>query len=346
MQIKEKYNVAIVGATGVVGSNILRLLEERDFPVKTIKLLSSARSKGIIIKFKGIDVVVEEATKDSFKDIDIAFFSAGGGVSKELVQHAVNAGATVIDNTSAFRMDDDIPLIVPEVNPLAIKGNSKLIANPNCSTIQMVVALKPLYDKFGISRIIVSTYQAVSGAGTLAMNETIQQSKQVLNNDKVSMNVLPVSSLPVKKQIAFNVIPQIDQFAENGFTLEELKMINETRKIFADDSIKITATCVRVPVIHGHSESVYVELDKDFTINEIREALANAPGVILMDNPSAQEYPTAAETAGKLSVFVGRVRKDLDSERGLNLWIVTDNLIKGAAWNAVQIAELIAYDAN
>ncbi len=346
MEKKAKYNVAIVGATGVVGSNILKLLEERKFPINSIKLLSSARSKGIIIKFKGKDVVVEEATKDSFKEIDIAFFSAGSGVSKNLVKHAVKAGATVIDNTSAFRMDEDIPLIVPEVNPEALKENKGIIANPNCSTIQMVVALKPIYDKFGIRRIVVSTYQAVSGAGTAAIEETIQQSKQVLNNDRINMNILPVASLPVKKQIAFNAIPQIDQFADNGFTLEELKMINETKKIFADDSIKITATCVRVPVIYGHSESIYLELDRDFTIEEIRDLLADAPGVVLMDNPSAQEYPTAVETAGKLPVFVGRVRRDLDCKRGLSLWVVTDNLIKGAAWNTVQIAELIANDAK
>ncbi len=346
MKKKANYNIAIVGATGVVGSNILRLLEERDFPVNTIKLLSSSRSKGIIIKFKGKDVTVEEAAKDSFKDVDIAFFSAGSGVSKDLVRHAVKAGVMVIDNTSAFRMDEEIPLIVPEVNPEALKENKGLIANPNCSTIQMVVALKPIYDTFGIEKIVVSTYQAVSGAGTAAIDETILQSKQVLNNERVTMHVLPVSSLPVKKQIAFNVIPQIDQFADNGFTLEELKMINETKKIFADDNIKITATCVRVPVIYGHSESVYLELAKDFTIEEIKDVLANAPGVVLMDNPKSQEYPTAVETAGKLQVFVGRLRKDLDNERGLNLWIVTDNLVKGAAWNAVQIAELIAYDAK
>lgn len=346
MQKKSKYNVAIVGATGVVGSNILKLLEERKFPVNTIKLLSSARSKGIIIKFKGKDVTVEEAAKDSFKEIDIAFFSAGSGVSKDLVQHAVKCGAMVIDNTSAFRMDEDIPLIVPEVNPSALKENNGLIANPNCSTIQMVVALKPIYDNYGIKQVVVSTYQAVSGAGTAAIDETIQQSRQVLNNDRVDMNVLPVGSLPVKKQIAFNAIPQIDKFTDNGFTLEELKMINETKKILDDDNIKITATCVRVPVIYGHSESVYLKLDKDFKIEDIKNLLASAPGITLIDNPKSQEYPTAVETAGKLPVFVGRVRKDLDNEKGLNLWIVTDNLVKGAAWNAVQIAELIVYDAK
>jgi len=346
MDKKIKYNVAIVGATGVVGSNIIKLLEERNFPIDTLKLLSSARSKGKKIPFNGVELTVEEATASSFTGIDFAFFSAGGAVSKELVEPAIAAGALVIDNTSAFRMDPDVPLVVPEVNPETANNNRGLIANPNCSTIQMVVALKPLYDRYGIERIIVSTYQAVSGAGIAAINETIEQSRQVLAGETINKDFLPVGSLPIKKQIAFNALPQIDKFADNGFTLEELKMINETKKIFGDNQIKVTATCVRVPVIYGHSESVYVELKEDFTIDEIKKLLANSPGIKLVDKPEEQEYPTAVDTAGQLPVFVGRVRKDLDNNKGLNLWVVTDNLIKGAAWNAVQIAELIAYDCK
>lgn len=346
MEKKTKYNVAIVGATGVVGTNILKLLEDRDFPIDRLKLLSSARSKGRVIPFKGQDHVVEEATPESFVGVDFAFFSAGGDVSRALVEPAIAAGALIIDNTSAYRMDPDVPLVVPEVNPEAVVKNQGLIANPNCSTIQMVVALKPLYDNYGIERIIVSTYQAVSGAGTAAIDETIEQSKQVLAGEPISKNVLPVGSLPVKKQIAFNAVPQIDKFADNGFTLEELKMINETKKIFNDDKIKITATCVRIPVIYGHSESVYVELTKDFDLADVKELLANSEGITLIDDLDQQAYPTAVDTAGLLPVFVGRVRRDLDNKQGLNLWVVTDNLIKGAAWNAVQIAELIAYDAK
>lgn len=346
MDRKIKYNVAIVGATGVVGSNIIKLLEERNFPIDTLKLLSSARSKGKKIPFNGVELTVEEATASSFTGIDFAFFSAGGAVSKELVEPAIAAGALVIDNTSAFRMDPDVPLVVPEVNPETVNNSRGLIANPNCSTIQMVVALKPLYDRYGIERIIVSTYQAVSGAGIAAINETIEQSRQVLAGETINKDFLPVGSLPIKKQIAFNALPQIDKFADNGFTLEELKMINETKKIFGDNQIKVTATCVRVPVIYGHSESVYVELKEDFTIDEIKKLLAKSPGIKLVDQPEAQEYPTAVDTAGQLPVFVGRVRKDLDNDKGLNLWVVTDNLIKGAAWNAVQIAELIAYDCK
>ncbi|QMV40113.1 aspartate-semialdehyde dehydrogenase [Cohnella cholangitidis] len=336
------FNVAVVGATGAVGEQIRRLLEERDFPIASLKLLSSARSAGSTIIFKGKPVTVEEAAPDSFRGVDIALFSAGGEVSKALIPHAVEHGAVCIDNTNAYRMDPETPLVVPEVNIDKISDHRGIIANPNCSTIQMVAALKPIYDRFGISRIIVSTYQAVSGAGASAVKEMLRQSSEVLSGNDSNPAILPVSSLPVKHQIAFNVIPQIDKFQENGFTLEEMKMIRETQKILDDDSLEVTATCVRVPVVYGHSESVYVELKNDFDIEEIKALLADAPGVVLVDDPSGQRYPLATDAAGKNEVFVGRVRRDLSNPRGLNLWIVSDNLLKGAAWNAVQIAEYIA----
>ncbi|MEW9107274.1 aspartate-semialdehyde dehydrogenase, partial [Paenibacillus sp.] len=241
-----------------------------------------------------------------------------------------------------FRMDPNTPLVVPEVNIEKVKEHQGIIANPNCSTIQMVAALKPLYDRYGISRIIVSTYQAVSGAGSKAINELLRQSTEVLAGNEVEPDILPVGSLPVKHQIAFNAIPQIDKFQDNGFTLEEMKMIRETKKIMNDDSLQVTATCVRIPVVHGHSESVYVELKDDFQMEDVRELLANAPGLTLVDEPSEQKYPLATESAGKPDVFVGRLRRDLSQPRALNMWVVSDNLMKGAAWNAVQIAEYIA----
>ncbi len=341
MEKKSSYDVAVVGATGAVGQQIIRLLEDRNFPINNLKLLSSSRSEGKIITFKGKKIVVEEATPKSFSNIDFAFFSAGGNVSKLLVNSAVYAGALVIDNTNAFRMDDDVPLIVPEVNMVEFKKHKGIIANPNCSTIQMVSALKPLYDVYGIDRIIVSTYQAVSGAGNLAINEMLKQTQQVLNDEEITKEILPVSSLPNKKQIAFNVIPQIDKFESNGYTLEEMKMVMETKKIFNDQSIKISATCVRVPVLFGHSESVYVELKKDYDIEDVMKILSNTDGIVVIDDPQNQEYPLAVDCAGKLDVFVGRIRRDLDYQKGLNMWIVSDNLLKGAAWNAVQIAEMI-----
>ncbi|MGF7048799.1 aspartate-semialdehyde dehydrogenase [Paenibacillus sp. DS2015] len=337
----QKFNVAVVGATGAVGQQILGLLEKRDFPVAKLKLLSSARSAGTVINFKGIDILVEEATPDSFDGIDIALFSAGGDVTKELAPHAVRHGAVCIDNTNAYRMDPSTPLVVPEVNPEKIDEHVGIIANPNCSTIQMVAALKPLQDTYGISRIIVSTYQAVSGAGNQAIQELLRQSKNVLEGHDVQPDILPVGSLPVKHQIAFNAIPQIDKFQENGYTLEEMKMVNETKKILGDTSIEVTATCVRIPVVYGHSESVYVELKQDYDLNAVKELLANSPGITLVDDPASQLYPLATEAAGKPDVFVGRLRRDLGHNLGLNMWIVSDNLLKGAAWNAVQIAEII-----
>lgn len=342
MSEQKLFNVAVLGATGAVGEQITKLLEERNFPIKQLKLLSSARSAGKKVAFNGGTVVVEEAKPESFEGVDIALFSAGGDISKAMAPEAVSRGAIVIDNTNAFRMDSETPLVVPEVNIDHLNGHKGIIANPNCSTIQMVAALKPLYDRFGISKIIVSTYQAVSGAGSLAIEETLRQVQEVIEGRVVEPQILPVGSLPKKYQIAFNAIPQIDKFQENGFTLEEMKMINETKKIMGDESIQVTATCVRIPVVNGHSESVYVELKNDFELDEVRNLLANAPGIVLQDNTAEQEYPLATEATGKLDVFVGRLRRDLNNPRALNMWIVSDNLLKGAAWNAVQIAEHIA----
>ncbi|EPY04033.1 aspartate-semialdehyde dehydrogenase [Paenibacillus sp. E194] len=342
MTNQKRYNVAVVGATGAVGEQIIALLEQRQFPIQSLKLLSSARSAGKKIVFGGQEITVEEAKPESFEGVDIALFSAGGDVSKELAPAAVERGAVCIDNTNAFRMDPNTPLVVPEVNIEKVKEHQGIIANPNCSTIQMVAALKPLYDRYGISRIIVSTYQAVSGAGSKAISELVRQSTEVLAGNEVEPDILPVGSLPVKHQIAFNAIPQIDKFQDNGFTLEEMKMIRETKKIMNDDSLQVTATCVRIPVVYGHSESVYVELKDDFQMEDVRELLANAPGLTLVDEPSEQKYPLATESAGKPDVFVGRLRRDLSQPRALNMWVVSDNLMKGAAWNAVQIAEYIA----
>jgi aspartate-semialdehyde dehydrogenase len=344
MSNQKLFNVAVVGITGAVGQQIIRLLDERNFPVNKLKLLASQRSAGSKVTYQGREITVEEATPQSFEGIDIAFFSAGGDVSKQLVPHAVASGAVCIDNTSAYRMDPETPLVVPEVNIDKINENKGIIANPNCSTIQMVAALKPLYDRYGISRIIVSTYQAVSGAGARAIDEMLKQSKAILEHQQVQPDILPVSSLPVKHQIAFNAIPQIDKFLDNGFTNEEMKMILETKKIMGDDTLQITATCVRIPVVYGHSESVYVELKQDFDIEEVKLLLANAPGIVLQDNPQEQLYPLASEAAGKIETFVGRVRRDLSNPRALNMWIVSDNLLKGAAWNAVQIGEYIALE--
>ncbi|AHD05902.1 aspartate-semialdehyde dehydrogenase [Paenibacillus larvae] len=345
MSNQKLYNVAVVGATGAVGEQIVRLLDERNFPIKELKLLSSARSAGTVIPFKDKEIIVEEATVNSFEGIDFALFSAGGDVSKVLAPAAAAAGAVCIDNTNAFRMDENTPLVVPEVNMHAARNHKGIIANPNCSTIQMVHALKPLYDRYGISRIIASTYQAVSGAGNKATKEMLRQSREVLEGKEVKPDVLPVSSLPVKHQIAFNAIPQIDKFQDNGFTLEEMKMIRETKKIMEDENLQITTTCVRIPVIQGHSESVYVELKDHFEVEEVRQLLSRTPGITVVDNPEEQQYPLASEAAGKKETFVGRIRRDLSNPKALNLWIVSDNLLKGAAWNAVQIAEhLISED--
>ncbi|KRE39895.1 aspartate-semialdehyde dehydrogenase [Paenibacillus sp. Soil522] len=342
MSNQKLFNVAVVGATGAVGEQIIKLLESRNFPIQNLKLLSSARSAGTKINFKGQELTVEEATPDSFKGIEIALFSAGGDVTKALAPHAVEHGAVCIDNTNAYRMDENTPLVVPEVNIEKVSEHNGIIANPNCSTIQMVAALKPLQDRYGISRIIVSTYQAVSGAGSRAIDEMLRQTQAALNGEAVNPDILPVGALPVKHQIAFNAVPQIDKFQENGYTLEEMKMVRETKKIMGDESIQVTATCVRIPVVYGHSESLYVELKNDYDLEEVKQLLADAPGITLVDDPANQQYPLATDAAGKPDVFVGRLRRDLGSDRGLNMWIVSDNLLKGAAWNAVQIAEHIA----
>lgn len=340
MAEKRAFHVAVVGATGAVGQQILQTLENRDFPISQLTLLSSARSAGSRLEFKGEEYTVGEAKPESFEGVDIALFSAGGSVSKELAPEAVKRGAIVVDNTSAFRMDENTPLVVPEVNEKDLFKHKGIIANPNCSTIQMVVALQPIYKKYGLKKVIVSTYQAVSGSGAVAVEELNNQTKAIMQNESFEPKVLPVKSDKKHYQIAFNAIPQIDTFEENGFTFEEMKMINETKKIMHDSKLKVAATCVRIPVAVGHSESVYFKVeDKGVSAADIKELLSSAPGVILEDDPANQIYPMPANCVGKNDVFVGRIRKDLDDEKGFHMWVVSDNLLKGAAWNSVQIAE-------
>jgi len=330
---KSEYNVAIAGATGAVGETFLKILEERNFPIKNLKLLASKRSLGKKIKFKDREYTVEELTHDSFKDVDIALFSAGASRSLEFAPSAVKAGALVIDNSSAFRMDEDVPLVVPEVNPDDAFKSKGIIANPNCTTIIMVVALKPLYDYSKIKRVVVSSYQSASGAGAQAMEELIQQTKDWANNREIKVEKF-------QYQLLFNVIPHIDKFMENGYTKEEMKMFNETRKIMGDNSIKVTATCVRVPVLSAHSEAVTVETESEITVEKARELFQNAKGIKLLDNPEKNEYPMPLFVAGKDDCYVGRIRKDISAENSLNFWVVGDQLRKGAALNAIQIAEL------
>lgn len=334
------YNFAIVGATGAVGERMISTLETADIPIGKIKLLSSKKSEGKKLIFQGRTVTVEAASENSFEDIDIALFSAGGDVSKWLIPHAVKAGAVCIDNTSAFRMDSNVPLVVPEVNEDALFNHNGIIANPNCSTIQMVVALEPIRKAFGLKKVVVSTYQAVSGAGVAAIQELESQSQAVLAGESFTPQVLPVKKGQKHHQIAFNCIPQIDAFHENGYTLEELKMINETKKIMDLSELKISATCVRLPIGIGHSESVYIGVEKlGATVEEIHQLLKVAPGIKLVDDPSNQLYPMPIDSVGFNDVLVGRVRKDLDDPKGFHLWVVSDNLLKGAAWNSVQIAQ-------
>ncbi|MED4127245.1 aspartate-semialdehyde dehydrogenase [Shouchella miscanthi] len=336
----KSYQLAVVGATGAVGQQMLKTLEERDFPISTLKLLSSKRSAGKTITFRGQPYTVEEATPESFEGIDIALFSAGGSVSKALIPEAVKRGVVCVDNTSAFRMDKDVPLVVPEVNEQDLQAHQGVIANPNCSTIQMVVALEPIRQAYGLNKVVVSTYQAVSGAGLEAVEEMEAQTKAVLAGEEASASVLPVSGDKNHYQIAFNAIPQIDLFQENGFTFEEMKMINETKKIMHLPSLEVAATCVRLPIETGHSESVYFETEKSgASATEVKTLLSNAPGVTLQDDPTNQVYPMVTTAVGKPDVFVGRIRKDLDRDNGFHAWIVSDNLLKGAAWNSVQIAE-------
>lgn len=340
MSEKKGYRVAVVGATGAVGQQMIQTLENRDFPVSQLLLLSSSRSAGSKVLFKGNELTVQEAKPESFEGIDIALFSAGGSVSKQLAPEAAKRGAIVVDNTSAFRMDENIPLVVPEVNEADLHSHNGIIANPNCSTIQMVVSLEPLREKYGLEKIIVSTYQAVSGAGAAAVEELEEQTQALLSGNHHEPKILPVKSADKHYQIAFNAIPQIDNFVDNGFTYEEMKMINETKKIMHMPNLQVAATCVRLPVATGHSESVYVEIGQSgVTAAEVKALLAEAPGVVLQDDPEQQLYPMPAFCVGKNDVFVGRIRKDLDNDKGFHMWVVSDNLLKGAAWNSVQIAE-------
>ncbi|ANT56657.1 aspartate-semialdehyde dehydrogenase [Bacillus altitudinis] len=326
-------HVAVVGATGAVGQQMLKTLADRDFEMDTLTLLSSKRSAGTKVTFRGQEYTVQEATPESFEGVNIALFSAGGNVSKALAPEAVKRGAIVVDNTSAFRMDENTPLVVPEVNEKDLHDHQGIIANPNCSTIQMVAALEPLRQAYGMKKVIVSTYQAVSGAGHEAIDELYSQSQAILNKEDVKPEVMPY-------QIAFNAIPQIDKFQDNGYTFEEMKMINETKKIMHLPELEVAATCVRLPIETGHSESVYVELESnDATVDDVKSILKDAPGITLQDDPSQQIYPMPADAVGKNDVFVGRIRKDLDRPNGFHMWIVSDNLLKGAAWNSVQIAE-------
>ncbi|MBC1251934.1 aspartate-semialdehyde dehydrogenase [Listeria welshimeri] len=337
----KSYHVAVVGATGAVGTQMIELLEEAaTFKIKQVSFLSSIRSAGKKLSFRGEEITIQEATPESFEGVDIALFSAGGSVSKALAKEAVKRGAIVIDNTSAYRMDPTVPLVVPEVNEKALFSHKGIIANPNCSTIQMVAALEPIREAYGLNRIIVSTYQAVSGSGVSAIKELQDGSRAVLDNKEFTPEIMPVKSDKKHYPIAFNALPQIDVFTENDYTYEEMKMINETKKIMEDDTIKVSATCVRIPVVSGHSESVYVEIDKEgVQAKDIQNVLKKAPGVILEDDPANQIYPQAIQAAGKKEVFVGRVRSDIDDSKGFHMWIVSDNLLKGAAWNSIQIAE-------
>jgi aspartate-semialdehyde dehydrogenase len=335
----ELFNVAVAGATGAVGNQMLACLEEREFPVKDLKLLATARSAGRKLRFRGAQIPVEELTDASFKGVDIGIFSAGGAASLKFAPAAARAGCVVVDNSAAWRMDPDVPLVVPEVNPQAIaRYTSKgIIANPNCSTIQMVVALAPIHRKVGIRRIVVSTYQAVSGTGKKAIDELYDQTKAMLNFIEPKERVYP-------HRIAFNCLPHIDIFLENGYTKEEMKMVDETRKILEDDTIGITATTVRVPVFFSHSESVNVEMRQRMTAREVRALLEAAPGVKVVDDPSQNLYPLAIDAAGQDETLVGRIRTDESIANGINLWVVSDNIRKGAATNAVQIAEILARD--
>ncbi|MBI2881891.1 MAG: aspartate-semialdehyde dehydrogenase [Candidatus Tectomicrobia bacterium] len=328
------WNVAVVGATGAVGNEMLSILEERDFPVKSLRLFASERSAGAALTFRGKEYKVKVLSADGFEGIDLALFSAGGARSREFVPPAVEAGAVVVDNTSAFRMVPEIPLVVPEVNPEALDSHKGIIANPNCSTIQMVVVLKPIHDAVGIRRVVVSTYQSVSGTGKRAMAELEQQVRDLLNFREPEVAVYP-------HEIAFNCLPHIGGFNEDGYCEEEVKMVNETRKIMGLPNLAVTATTVRVPVFHCHSESVNVETERHITANEARAALSVAQGVIVYDSPRHNLYPLAREIAGKDEVYVGRIREDKSVKNGLDLWIVGDNLRKGAALNSIQIAELL-----
>ncbi len=338
--MSKEVDVAVVGATGAVGEAMIEILEQRNFPVRKLYPLASSRSAGKTIRFRGKSIQIEDLAEFDFSQVQIGLFSAGGSVSAEYAPVAAAAGCIVVDNTSHFRRDDDIPLVVPEVNPHAIGQYTHrgIIANPNCSTIQMLVALKPIYDAVGIERINVATYQAVSGTGKEAIEELAKQTAQLLNGKAIETEVYP-------KQIAFNALPHIDTFQDNGYTREEMKMVWETQKIFEDEAIVVNPTCVRIPVFFGHSEAVHIETRGKVTAEQARQLLEAAPGVTVLDAHEAGGYPTAVtESAGQDPVFVGRIREDISHPRGLNLWIVADNVRKGAALNSVQIAEYLVAD--
>lgn len=340
-----EYSVAILGATGAVGTRLIEQLEQSTIPVKNIKLLASSRSAGKTLQFKGTDVVVEEATPESFDGVDLVLASGGGSVSARFAPEAVKRGAVVVDNSSQWRMNDDVPLIVPEVNEADLKQHQGIIANPNCSTIQMVVALAPIKSKYGLTRVIVSTYQAASGAGQSAWQELVSETDAHNAGKEMHAEILPVKSAKHHYPLAYNLLPQIDVFEEDGYTHEEWKMIHETKKIMFGDknskAVKVTATAVRVPVPIGHGETVYFETDagSGATAADIQAILSEAPGVVLEDNPKEQLYPQPINAEGKRETFVGRVRPDLENDDSFHMWVVSDNLLKGAAWNTVQIAE-------
>lgn len=340
-----EYSVAILGATGAVGTRLIEQLEQSTIPVKNIKLLASSRSAGKTLQFKGTDVVVEEATPESFDGVDLVLASGGGSVSARFAPEAVKRGAVFVDNSSQWRMNDDVPLIVPEVNEADLKQHQGIIANPNCSTIQMVVALAPIKAKYGLTRVIVSTYQAASGAGQSAWQELVSETDAHNAGKEMHAEILPVKSAKHHYPLAYNLLPQIDVFEEDGYTHEEWKMIHETKKIMFGDknskAVKVTATAVRVPVPIGHGETVYFETDarSGATAADIQAILSEAPGVVLEDNPKEQLYPQPINAEGKRETFVGRVRPDLENDDSFHMWVVSDNLLKGAAWNTVQIAE-------
>ncbi|MGF0025861.1 aspartate-semialdehyde dehydrogenase [Limosilactobacillus reuteri] len=344
--MSKEYNVAILGATGAVGTRMIQQLEQSTIPVKSVKLLASAKSAGKQLSFKGQPITVEETTPDSFDGIDIVLSSAGGSVSKKFLPEAVKRGAVCVDNTSAFRMEPDVPLVVPEVNEEALKNHHGIIANPNCSTIQMVVALEPIRQAFGLNQIIVSTYQAASGAGQSALNELRQETQDYLDGKDMQADakILPTKGDKKHYPLAFNLLPQIDVFEDDGYSHEEWKMIHETKKIMLNDmdakDTKVTATCVRVPVPIAHGESIYFTVDDPtVTVDQLRAVLKDAPGVVLQDDPAHQVYPQPINAVGKRDTFVGRLRADEENPGSFNMWVVADNLLKGAAWNTVENAE-------
>ena len=332
--MSQLYRVAILGATGAVGTELLELLEERNFPISELKLLASPRSAGNQLMFRGQPLTIEAVTSDSFKGVDIVLASAGGSISKQWVKDIVAAGAVMIDNSSAFRMDADVPLVVPEVNPIAAKGHNGIIANPNCTTILMSVAIYPLHQVQPIRRIVAATYQSASGAGAMAMEEVKLQSQAILNGEAPKAEILPYP-------LAFNLFPHNSPILDNSYCEEEMKMVNETRKIFGEPDLRVTATCVRVPVLRAHSEALNLEFDRPFDVSKARELIATAPGVELVENWQKNYFPMPIDASGKDAVLVGRIRQDISHENSLDLWLCGDQIRKGAALNAVQIAELL-----